>query len=50
MQADVVRDIEVKLKEMKLSLESVASRPSNASLAAQKLAWLTGRGKEEGSK
>src|SRR5690348_1346187 len=49
MQADVVRDIEVKLKQMKLTLESAASRPSNASLVAQKLAWLGGRGKEERS-
>ena len=50
MQADVVRDIEVKLKEIKLTLESVASRPSNASLVAQKLAWLGGRERPKGSR
>jgi transcriptional regulator with XRE-family HTH domain len=47
MRGDIVRDIETKLEEMKATLENLSVRPANANLAAQKLAWLSGREKEQ---
>jgi transcriptional regulator with XRE-family HTH domain len=46
-RGEIVRDVEAKLKDMKATLENLSVRPANANLAAQKLAWLSGRNKEE---
>jgi transcriptional regulator with XRE-family HTH domain len=46
MRGDIARNLEAKLKEMKISLENLDVRPANASLAAQKLAWLSTRENE----
>jgi transcriptional regulator with XRE-family HTH domain len=40
MRGEIVRDIEGKLKEMRITLENRALRPTDASLVAQRLAWL----------
>jgi transcriptional regulator with XRE-family HTH domain len=45
MRSDAVREVEAKLKEMKTAIENLKVRPANASLVAQKLAWLSKRDK-----
>jgi transcriptional regulator with XRE-family HTH domain len=45
MRTEVVREVEAKLKGMKTALENLNVRPANASLVAQKLAWLSRRDK-----
>jgi transcriptional regulator with XRE-family HTH domain len=49
MRGEIARDVEAKLKEMKATLESGSVSPPNASLVAQKLAWLTGRQTKQSS-
>jgi transcriptional regulator with XRE-family HTH domain len=43
MRGEIVREVEEKLQEMRITLENRAVRPTDASLVAQKLAWLGGR-------
>jgi len=43
MRETIARDIEPKLREMKTGLENRGARDRNASLIAQKLAWLNKR-------
>jgi len=47
MRGEIAKDVESKLKDMKTTLESVSVNPPNASLLAQKLAWLGNRQKEQ---
>jgi len=49
MRGEIARDVEAKLEGMKTTLESVSVSPPNASLVAQKLAWLSGRQRGQSS-